>query len=1190
MEYEEGVVQKRYKALRKQLDELGYRNILPIDALPLVERLVSDLLHTTESLRHYKELAQDNFKDRCFFEKGTEPYRLENASLVRECNELHLKTLQLAEEAEKTQKELKFRIRKLESENSDLLFLNSKFVAQVKELENESADKSRKIVNLQSKNLQTSVTTQGGKKKSLPTRQPTLEIDDPLTPSRPWKERYWSVRSQVKDPYIANMVEICDQRTTCLAREISRLREENRQQSDIICSLKTQLHNREKEIERLSVMLEGGRPVSAINKDCVYKDLEKQVAKSSEEIKRLEELNKELELKLRESVAQQHEAMTRALQLAERNKQLQNELHDIDRMALAVEAECSTTVKENTRKVSKIQEKLEASLNQINDLEHEILELKRSNQELQAELEDHRREKHNVQKVLDSALEEKKKLTDRINNYTVIEHDLMVEIDRLTQTVSQQKRRIAELENRTFDAGMDGTPEKLGNRRIISCKKDSGRGGKLDSRRKDFSSASSRSMSLPTERSVKDRVRFGDEVKRINCFNAPRPRCCLPCDGSEHVHGQMHGDGPENEVLEQLQAERDYYSKAYHNLKEQLNKAPAQSDESYELRRKLSDKEQELIVYQRKNLELCRERTNLISRLENRDTRDSTTSPMMECPGYTVKAVLKRLERERDMARGDVCRLEEERDALRERLKIATETQVTEHARLEKTIIESEDRVRRLEAERRELLTCQGSLKAAISSMEEQVRGYRDQLHSSQAELSQQRMLYNQIKSLHEQCERALGDCQGQLTQSELELTSAQDRIRELERDRACLDREVSNLKNDRTILRGQLAQLDQEKDGLVINLDDRTERVAVLEQELKAKENRILNLEDTLTELQKKLDITLDENGAREQQLRTAEREAEALRMELDTVERARECTLRENRRLQDDLAAATQDCRATARDLDIAREECEALKRQLQDYVSEIRRVEDLLAQKESERSEMLEHFRGLSMEASLLESNNHSLENEAYEKKNQLRQAQDRIIDLEQQLEMRDSLVHSYETQIAELTAHIASLETQMQQHIEQRRKTEADLTAVRDLCVKLDTQKDNMMQQITENDVIKIHLEHELTRLREEQELMQDHLSKDRASISSLEALLATSRQETVDQKLQNQELQTEVTRLRQKVDDLQRKLDNELAELRRYQNQAADYSQQVADLQRQITNERFERARAADESRSYSTTL
>lgn len=52
-----------------------------------------------------------------------------------------------------------------------------------------------------------------------------------------------------------------------------------------------------------------------------------------------------------EALAKQHEAMKRALHLAERNKQLENELKDIDQMALAVEAEANCTVQSNAEKM-----------------------------------------------------------------------------------------------------------------------------------------------------------------------------------------------------------------------------------------------------------------------------------------------------------------------------------------------------------------------------------------------------------------------------------------------------------------------------------------------------------------------------------------------------------------------------------------------------------------------------------------------------------------------------------------------------------------------------------------------------------------------------------------------------------------------------------------------------------------------
>lgn len=50
-------------------------------------------------------------------------------------------------------------------------------------------------------------------------------------------------------------------------------------------------------------------------------------------------------------------------------------------------------------------------------------------------------------------------------------------------------------------------------------------------------------------------------------------------------------------------------------------------------------------------------------------------------------------------------------------------------------------------------------------------------------------------------------------------------------------------------------------------------------------------------------------------------------------------------------------------------------------------------------------------------------------------------------------------------------MASIETQLRQQGEQRHRAEADLTAVRDLCMKLDQQKDALMQQLDDKDALK-----------------------------------------------------------------------------------------------------------------------
>lgn len=58
-------VAARYRTVRKHLDNLGYKQALSLDALPLIETLLADLIQTTDSLKHFKAIAQENVEVSC---------------------------------------------------------------------------------------------------------------------------------------------------------------------------------------------------------------------------------------------------------------------------------------------------------------------------------------------------------------------------------------------------------------------------------------------------------------------------------------------------------------------------------------------------------------------------------------------------------------------------------------------------------------------------------------------------------------------------------------------------------------------------------------------------------------------------------------------------------------------------------------------------------------------------------------------------------------------------------------------------------------------------------------------------------------------------------------------------------------------------------------------------------------------
>ncbi|XP_032671730.1 centrosomal protein of 135 kDa isoform X2 [Odontomachus brunneus] len=1131
-------VAARYKTVRKHLDNLGYKQALSLDTLPLIETLLADLIQTTDSLKHFKAIAQENVEACSQLQLTVDPYKCDNARLVRECNQLHADLIEAKEAHQKQVKELKKQIHKLEYECNDLQLASSRNIHKIKELESESAAKSKKILELQGKCLKPTIVNVGlaaKKRPSFPLRRSVLESEPmPKTKSSGALPKLSNV-----EPKVIDMISMADHKISCLNHEVTKLQGELLLQTDIVETLEKQLTTKEKEIIRLRKMLEGGRSYAAVSKDCVCKKLERKVGVTDNivetgEMRILQQTKLELEQQLKEALNKQHDAMSQAMKLATRNEELEKELRDIDHVALAVEADCNSAVKENNRRVCRLQEKLEDVMTQVHVLERELTVERREVQELRADLEACRLEKRNIQRTLDSTLDEKKQMTDRINQLTII-------------------------------ASKNHKSEKYG--------------------------VDHQAMVKDVE-VTKDVINL-DIQRRIDEANLQIASL--------------------QQSIQRLEAERNHYKKEYINYREEQRRVSERDNVELwtricELKRELGDKEQALSKAQREKEELCHEKEDLEARLRTyKGQHRQTCVPCRSCslckpirictcasgsPIATgdismTKTMFERLERERDTARADVERLIEERDALRERLKMMAETHTSEQLRLKESLVEAENRLKHIEKERQDLLVTQGTRRAAINGLEDQLDDLQEELRRTKQELMTQRTQYFQLRTLQDQTDQALGDAQSQVSQMESELNKAMDRNRSMEQQQTQLNDQIKELKQEINTLRSSMTLLDQEKDRLLMALDEKTERIAALERELVHKDQQMEGMQQQVRDLQHKNEICVDQSAEQERQLRSLQLEMETVQRQFNAASADRENAIQENRKLQDDLAAVTCEVRNMQRELEASHAEAYDLKRQLQTYVSEVRRAEELLNRKENERTEMLNHFRSLSLEATVLETNNHSLESEAAEARGALQTARHQMLDLERQLTDRDCLIKGYETQISKLTQSVASMETQLRQQTEQKLRAEADLMAIRDLCVKLDQQKDALLEQLGDKNSVKAHYESQLSRLKAEQSVAEDQMTRDRVTVDRLETLLDQARQESIDAQTTNQELQNEIARLKQRISEFQSKLSSESMELRRYQTQAAEYNKQISELRRQVTNERFDRARKEEESRRYS---
>ena len=225
------------------------------------------------------------------WEQHVEPYRNDNARLVKENNELHQQLIRLKESSELRVRELKATLRRLEHESADLKFLNTQYLQKLRTQEKESQTKTEKILELQEKNFQAVIQTPGGKKKHIPFRRQRMDIDSTVPDGAPHVGK--PVRElTTPDPYIVDLLQVADQRMADLQDLLETGQKERKKLEQSISAMRKQIENRDTEIERLTGMLKGGRPPEALAAEGIQASNERMVAHLNIQIDFLQRANR----------------------------------------------------------------------------------------------------------------------------------------------------------------------------------------------------------------------------------------------------------------------------------------------------------------------------------------------------------------------------------------------------------------------------------------------------------------------------------------------------------------------------------------------------------------------------------------------------------------------------------------------------------------------------------------------------------------------------------------------------------------------------------------------------------------------------------------------------------------------------------------------------------------------------------
>lgn len=1027
-----------YFSLKLKLEELGYNHVLPVDAVPLVECMVADLLQTTRSLQHYMDLSKDALKQRDSLLREAEPYRCENAKLIQENNQLHRELINLKEENEK-------------------LIRDSK--RKIKSLSEELVKKDNMITKLQYEVRDLSLRGLCADTQSSRNRSKRKDAGDHQPPQPP-KTCIYNDTTMERDTSLSKAIHLLEEKIEIYCDEIS--------------LLKKQLEHRDKEIVRLNMLLEGGRPVTSINRDCCNRTIENKVQELTRQLLDMEISNDQLKKEIDNGLEKQHEAMLRALHLAEKNKKLQEELQKVDALALKVEEDCNN--------------RLGTLMNEVNRLQIKIDSLSKKNLELEKNISDKK------ESSPDSAI-----LQEKISTLVKEKETLQYEISSLSETIINLQDKIKLLSEATTHKTYEQTfPTKHELQKL------------LEDERKKY------------EKHV---VEIQDKLNEtINLFNKHLTRC------------------KEKNISPKTSTENKFVKDLHQKLCVSEQKILMLKKENDEL--KMARSSQEICSKENykdvisqlnaENAELSQENILLSQKLNQYKTGVRYDA------GDTYKKDVQVLKDEIEKLTYEIQILKKDKKEYNYRYKEALD--LTD--KLKRDLACKQKEIEKLQEENCSYKMTSRTGKASADHLKDECSFLREQIIQMQSDIVKEKTLASQIKNLQVETERGSNEVQNELLSVQKKLNLSKATMDILETKCKELQSEITTLKNDKSNLIDSIKKIDKERDKLVIELDNKAETISTLEHKLKSKSHEVSRLESELSEIQRKLNL----NKVTEHKLADSESQIAFLNGEILRLNQKLEAAIMENKHLQNSLGDVNGTLKITKIEYDKSRKEVEGLKHQLQHYVAEIRRIEEMLSHKEAERSDMLEQFASLSVEANILENTNQSLESESASKSAQLQSYISKIEILESKLVDKENIIESQSTRIATMTCKITALENEIKLVNEEKTILEQNVSYLKKMCNNLNDENATMSAGIGDNETeIKLY-ENKIRNLMDAKSKLSVEYEKLQQKLITTETLLSNARREIVELKLALQDATSETKSLKKRVDHFNRREESEVHEV------------------------------------------
>ena len=264
-------IEREYTRVKNSLEVLGYKDPLGIDSVKVVNKLLNDLIKTTEA---FKRLQDE--RDKLRLENKSQgdlilPLRNENLSLTKENNELHNELIKLKDNLDKHSIVNVQNLTRTENEKEEFKLLLAQKDSQIKKQQTEIEELKKKMSDLfdkiyyestnQNKNIMSKTSSNDMYLKSKLLTRGGVEISEPLEGENEENDNPQIAEIFRKELQNFNMnkegwaddLRKADNEAEKLRNEIRNLRKQISEQENNIKSLRNEVTSRNNEISNLQL-------------------------------------------------------------------------------------------------------------------------------------------------------------------------------------------------------------------------------------------------------------------------------------------------------------------------------------------------------------------------------------------------------------------------------------------------------------------------------------------------------------------------------------------------------------------------------------------------------------------------------------------------------------------------------------------------------------------------------------------------------------------------------------------------------------------------------------------------------------------------------------------------------------------------------------------------------------------------